>query len=188
MTENPVTPPTPTAIDTLVDKRIILTVSAMLALLAALMVLCLGLQWQKYESAIQLAVHSSPPDHAAALSYSRAFDATLIKTSALMLAFIVVFLGALYVLRTATAAFKLGLGGKGFTGTLQTASPGLVMVTLGLVIVAIAVLARSDINYSAPTYAMPPSAGANNPTAEQEIERGSVTPTLQLENNDGGKQ
>lgn len=171
-----------------VDKRIILAVSAMLTLLAALMVSCVILQWQKYDSAIHVAVHASPPDHAAALSYARALDAAVIKTSALMLAFVVVFLGALYVLRSATTVFGLGLSGQGFSGTLQTASPGLVMVTLGLLIVAIAVLARSDINYNSPTYWAPPATGPNLSVDGQEFDRPPATPTLQMETDDGGKQ
>src|ERR1700761_2643170 len=84
-----------------VDKRIMLVVSAILLLLSGMMVACVGLEWQKYDAAIAVAIKELPPDHAAALSYARALDAAVTKTAALMLAYIVVFLGALYVLRTA---------------------------------------------------------------------------------------
>jgi hypothetical protein len=170
-----------------VDRRIMLVVSAMLTLIAIMMVTCVGLEWQKYDTAIGVAVKQSPPDHAAALSYERALDAAVTKTSALMLAFIVVFLGALYVLRTATAVFNIWLSGGGVNGALQSTSPGLVMVALGLVTVAIVVLGHSDINYTAPPRAISVEAVAPpDQNAEQEVNRGHAAATLPLEKSDGG--
>ena len=77
-----------------------------------------------------------------------------------MLAFTVVFFGALYVLRTATSGYSLSGSGGGFSANLQTSSPGLVMVTLGLTIVAVAVLAKGDEIYSSPEYATEPAAAS----------------------------
>lgn len=91
-----------------------------------------------------------PPDHAASLAYARALDLVMIKTLALMLAFITVFLGALYVLRTAGAAYQAAISGGGYSGSLQTSSPGLVMVTLGTAVVAAALLIKGNVNYKAP--------------------------------------
>ena len=168
------------------DQRIMWTVCALLGLLSTLLVASVALQWQKYDSVIRVAAVESPPDHSAVLCYARALDAAVIKTCALMLGFTVVFLGALYVLRTTTVAFSLGLSGKGYNGTLQTTSPGLVMITLGLAIVATTVLTKADIDYHAPTYL--PQAQGVAPAAVHEIDRGRATPTLRLEGDDGGKK
>lgn len=150
------------------DRALMVIVSLILALLAGLMITSLSHQWSKYNEAIDVALGSrepaqlpnaarTGPDHAAALTYARALDEASIKMSALMLAFVLVFLGALYVLRTTTSAFHLGINNApaGQSGTLETSSPGLVMVTLGLVLVAIAVLHRTDIDYQGPTLEVP---------------------------------
>jgi hypothetical protein len=198
------------------DKKLIWIVSGVLCLLAALMVVCLALQWQKYDTAIGVALGypiplykaaspaaiaaaaiaaaangSDVPDHAAALTYAQALDEAIIKTSALMLAFVVVFLGALYVLRTSTAQYHLSVTGKETSGTLETSSPGLVMVTLGLVIVAVAVLHRTDISYQAPsqgpptTDVAPADVALPTPTSTSPTQPGVAQQGLTLEKGGG---
>jgi hypothetical protein len=162
-----------------VDRRIVVTVCALLGLLSLLTLACLVMEWTQYHQAIEIAIKQSPPDHAAGISYARALDAAIVKTSSLMLAFIVVFVGALYVLRTTSAAFNLGLAGQGFNGTLTTSSPGLVMITLGLIIVAIAVLSQSDINYNAPV-TEPDYAATKPATDNNEQIRGTAMKNLKL--------
>ena len=171
------------------DRCLMVIVSMILTLLAGLMLVSLSKQWQKYDQAIDVALGSrapsvlanaavTGPDHAAALTYARALDEASIKMSALMLAFVLVFLGALYVLRTTTSAYHLGIQGQGTSGTLETSSPGLVMVTLGLVLVAIAVLHKTNIDYQGPTVTVPQTQDASQSAPAQ--------PGLPLESNNGG--
>ena len=169
--------------DAFLDKRLIAVVMVTLGLLWTVMLVSLGFEWSKYDGAINVALKQKVPDHAAALGYARAMDAGITKTSSMMLAFVVVFLGALYVLRSATAAYSLKVAGQGVTGNLETASPGLVMVTLGLALVAVTVLVKSDVNYAAPaTVVNPvPAPAASEGTADGAPDVDVASPTLKME-------
>lgn len=165
------------------DRTLIRAVAATLFALGLLTAACLHFQWQEYGSAITHALAQAVPDNSAALSFGRALDAAVVKTSSLALGFSVVFLGALYVLRTATAAYKMNVADGAVKGALETSSPGLVMVTLGLVIVAVVVLTKSDVNYTAPTtYIAAPSDDSIGKQSDV------ATPTLPMGHNNGGSQ
>ena len=133
----------------LLDGRLFLLVSTMIAVLTLLFVAGLAAQWQTYHAGIQAALSQAEPDHAAVLAYSRALGAAIMKTSALFLGYLLSFTGALYVLRSATAAYRLSVAGGGKSGHLQSSSPGLVIITLGVVLIAIAIFAKTEINYTA---------------------------------------
>lgn len=186
------------------DRMLMITVSLILALLSGLMIVSLTRQRAMYVHAIDVALgvqhtaaengapasggavaaeaqEARAPDHAAALTYARALDEASIKTSALMLAFVLVFLGALYVLRTTTSAFHLGLQNAASSGTLETSSPGLVMVSLGLALCTIAVLHKTNIDYQAPTVIVPQNAAAETGTTSAPAQ-----PGLGLETGSGG--
>ncbi len=135
------------------DRRL-LRATAWILLLAALITIgSLVFQSMEYSLAIRIALRGASPDHAASLAYMRALGAAVVKTSALMLAFIVVFLGAMYVLRKATQDYTLAIEAPGWKGSLESASPGLVMVTLGLVTAVFALLSHTNVNYTAPAAA-----------------------------------
>jgi hypothetical protein len=86
-------------------------------------------------------------DHAAVITYARGLGAAFVKTSALFLGFILIFVGTLYVLRTTEANFQLRVRQGQFQGSLQTASPGLVIVTLGVALTIVALYIKSDLDY-----------------------------------------
>jgi hypothetical protein len=132
------------------DGRLFFVVSIMIGVLTLLFVGGLAAQWQSYHAGIQAALSQPAPDHAAVIAYSRALGAAIMKTSALFLGYLLSFIGALYVLRSATAAYQLHVAGSGHSGHLQTSSPGLVIITLGVVLIAIAIFARTDVSYTAP--------------------------------------
>src|SRR5208337_2566322 len=95
-------------------------------------------------------------DHGAVLSYSRAWDIAVMKTSGMCFGFLLTFLGALYVLRTRDNEYALTVGGLNKENTLRTSSPGLVMITLGVALVATSILKEATIDYQAPTRVMAP--------------------------------
>lgn len=144
-------PPVPSVLSDSLDWRIFLIVSAIVAILMSLFVLGLMTQWQSYHAGINAALDDPIKDHAAILSYNRALDAAIVKTSALFLGYLLVFTGALYVLRSASVTYRVGMKTEGYEGTLQTSSPGLVIITLGILLIAVTILTRSDINYEAPS-------------------------------------
>lgn len=80
-----------------------------------------------------------------ALSFGRAKDFALVKGAALLLSFLVVIIGALMVLKGAEVTYKLNLEAETKKSTLETSSPGLVMVTLGLVLAFGVLMTKSNI-------------------------------------------
>ena len=133
------------------DWRIFLVVTAILVLLTSLFLWGMKVQWEAYHAGIIAALAPCAKDHAASLSYDRALGAAIVKTSALFLGFLLVFTGALYVLRTASVAYRAGMTAGKFAGTLETHSPGLVIITLGVILISVTILTHSDINYVAPS-------------------------------------
>jgi hypothetical protein len=98
-------------------------------------------------------------DHTIVLTYSRAWDFAVQKTSSLFLGFTLVFIGALYVLRIADARFALSAEGPSVKGSLETSSPGLVMITLGVLLIGFVIYNQSVIDYrpASPTYGATPN-------------------------------
>jgi len=131
------------------DWRIFLVVSLILIAITALFVAGLFAQWRSYHGGLVVAL-TPPVDHGAALSYTRGLDAAIVKSSALFLAYLLVFTGALYVLRSATVGYQLTVQTGSQSGTLQTASPGLVIITLGVLLIVVTIVTKSELNYTPP--------------------------------------
>jgi hypothetical protein len=75
----------------------------------------------------------------AKLALARAADAAIVKTCSIFLAFALMFLGALYTFRVTSTPYRLSAEGDKVKGTLETASPGLVMITIGMVLICSAI-------------------------------------------------
>lgn len=118
-----------------------------------------------------------PLDKAAVLTFARALDAAIIKTSGLFLGYVLVFTGALYVLRIATSQYRFNVKSGRHSGTLQTSSPGLVMITLGVFLVALTVSNKTVMNYGegTSTSAPPVSSGEGTSTSAPPISSKSAT-------------
>src|SRR5262249_17042157 len=90
-------------------KELDILLFVVVALAAAFVfgLLCYSLfsQIHTYSSAINRAVSDPARGDVVVLAYTRASDFAIVKTSVVFLGFILAFLGALYVLRTATAIF-----------------------------------------------------------------------------------
>jgi hypothetical protein len=102
-------------------------------------------QINTYIEAANNAAKSS--DHAPAhvLTFTRAMDSAIVKSTVVFMGFMVTLLGALYVLRAATASFSLDVKSDAASGTLQSSSPGLVMVVLGIVAVGLALYSKVNL-------------------------------------------
>ena len=135
-----------TAAEVRLDWFIFTIMTLILGFLSVLLYQNLIAQRTNYREGITIAL-GDPIDHAAALTYARASDAAVMKLSALFLGFLLIFTGALYVLRNATAQYKLRAKGVGHSGGLQTSSPGLVVVTLGVLLVGTALVTVQQIDY-----------------------------------------
>lgn len=80
------------------------------------------------------------------INYARALDFATVKLSALLLGFILAFLGALYVLRAETSTFRATVKTKEASGALQTSSPGLAMLALGVLAVVCTLFSKSYLS------------------------------------------
>jgi hypothetical protein len=153
------------------DRSLFAVVCVVLGFLFLLLCTSLYVQYSSYHAAIvygQGIGVGLPPDHASVISYVRAFDFAVVKTSALFLAYALVFVGALYVLRVGEATYELSAGTKAGNGSFQTSSPGLVLVTLGVILIALVLNSKSALEYSRAPLAAPASAPRNSLNGAEE--------------------
>lgn len=121
----------------------VLVVLAM-SLIGWLLVASIQSQQENYSSAIDAALKVEPSDLAAVLSSLRSLDFFIAKASALYLAYLLTFMGAFYVLLSVEAYFHASADGN----SLKTSSPGLVMVSLGVLLVALTLFSTTVVRYS----------------------------------------
>lgn len=131
------------------DAAIFFIIVIILLTLFALLFFNLFLQYLVYNEAIGFALNNQGyTDYASVLALSVAWDSAVVKTSALFLSFLLIFSGALYVLRAGKTNFELKAENADLKGSLSLSSPGLVMVTLGIFLAAYALSTKKYIDYS----------------------------------------
>lgn len=129
------------------DSSLFIVVSVLLVGIFILLSINLYLQWYNYNRAISFAINNGD-GNSAILTYSRAMDFAFTKATALCLGFLLVFVGALYLLRVNQSAYSIALSGGSANVSLQTSSPGLVIVTLGVITVLFTIYNKSYISFS----------------------------------------
>lgn len=134
----------------LFSRQLFTIVTLLLAFQLALLVGNLWFQLRNYTAGIALAQQSGATADAVSLIliYSRAWDFAVTKTSALFLGFMVIYTGALYVLRSADTAYEISLTqGAQLGATLKSSSPGLAMIALGSGLVALVLHNKSEVGF-----------------------------------------
>lgn len=128
------------------------------------------LQWKNYDSAIQSLI-ANDPANIAILSYSRAMDFSVAKMTSLCFGFLLVFIGALFLLKLNQVSYALEISGRDSKISLQTASPGLVLATLGVLVIIFTISAKSYVSLrtSYPSQSPVPSAGDTISNADLDI-------------------
>jgi hypothetical protein len=155
------TQPTLPSQDAAVSTRLFVVVCLIVLFVAALLIGGLVVQWKAYSDGIQAASPKTTngivtdADHAAIIGYARGLGAAVNKTSSLFLGFMLVFTGALYVLRNASVAYSLKTDTGKINGALETTSPGLVIITLGIVLTIVSLMTKSDLSYEGRTFVAP---------------------------------
>jgi outer membrane protein OmpA-like peptidoglycan-associated protein len=171
-------PPSPSKWSSKLDPLLFGAVVSAGAYVFALLSYSLYVQTHTYAAATQRAISDPSKGDIVLLAYTRAADFAIVKTSVVFLGFILTFVGALYVLRAATSDFSLNVKSGESSGSLATSSPGLVMLTLGVVTVNCAMFARTTVGIDA--------AAPNHASIEFSSERQTVkaapgtTPDLQV--------
>lgn len=141
------------------DRHLFLVVLLVLLLIVGLMIVSLVFQLRAYSHGLELAVNHGQPNHAAIIVYARSLDTAIAKSSAIFLGFLLVFTGALYVLRQSRETYKLTAEVGRTKSNLESSSPGLVMITLGVALIAITLFVRKDFEYTATFNTDVPSGG-----------------------------
>ncbi len=130
---------------------IVLVVLGLVSVVFIVFLLSLSLvaQYHNYKAGIDKVILGAEINYGALLTFSRAWDFALIKTSGLFLGFLLIFVGMLYVLRTAEATFTASVEPTGLgKGSLSSSSPGLVLSALGVLLVLVVVFNKSSVTYS----------------------------------------
>lgn len=129
-----------------------LFVAVAVVLLATLVLLAVNVtrQMSTHSSAITAAMELGGANGSIlALSWARALDFAVLKSSTVFLGFTLVLLGALYLLKVFDTVFAVNASAHEFGKiAVKTTSPGLVMITLGVLTVIVALFSTSMIDVS----------------------------------------
>lgn len=141
-------PPAARAWEARLDLVLLVAATAVLAIAVGLLVYTILTQTAVYRSSIAVELAGDGPiNHHAVLAYARSGDFAAAKSVALCLGFALIFLGAGYTLRAAQTTYNLSVSRDDLAkASLVTSSPGLVMISLGVVLVAMAVLTQSHVD------------------------------------------
>jgi hypothetical protein len=155
---------------TAIEMVIVITLVVVIVSLVTASFVGITFQQRNYRSGIAASLHA-PVNHAAIIAYGRAFDFALVRTAIVFTGFMLAFIGAMYVLRSANE-IKYGLEFSDKKGVLQTTSPGLVMITLGSAIVIAVLITHNELNYNAPQTWDPPKIIERQPATILDVTKG----------------
>jgi len=134
-----------------VDGRLFVIVALVVLVILVLLSVNLFFQYNNYSLGIStLFKHEDPGDHVMALTYSRAWDFAVVKTSSLFISFVLIFTGALYVLRAGETKISASAESGNMKGTIELTSPGLALALMGVGLVCFTLFNKSDITMSEP--------------------------------------
>ncbi len=139
------------------DGVILFAAVAVIAATTVLLFIVLRNQMNNYNNAIAIELkNTGHVEHAAILAYARATDFAAAKLSALFLGFLLVFLGAMFVLRVAKVDYGLSVSsGPSQSLSLNSTSPGLIIISLGVILIICVLFNQSRLDYQPPPTSIP---------------------------------
>jgi hypothetical protein len=139
------------------DGVILFAAVAVIAATTVLLFIVLYNQMSNYNNAITVELkNSGHVEHAAILAYARATDFAAAKLSALFLGFLLVFLGAMFVLRVAKVDYGLSVSnGPSQRLSLSSTSPGLIIISLGVILIICVLFSQTHLDYQTPAASIP---------------------------------
>lgn len=133
---------------------------AAFAVMAAVMtVIVVGMFWScsyqvaAFNRGIEVAV--STKDFAAITTFGTGIALAYSKTFSILISFLLIFSGTIYVLLPIKASYKASGDTNSNKGSLETNSPGLVIITLGVVLAAVAVMHPISLEYKSTVTTIP---------------------------------
>ncbi|MFL6730001.1 MAG: hypothetical protein ACJ8D6_06745 [Sphingomicrobium sp.] len=120
----------------------------LLALVVSAILWNVSTQVSNYQEALRQEMASQAPSKVFLLSANRALDFVLIRSAALLFGVVLTLLGGLYLFRLFDAPIELNAGrSQEGSISLRTSSPGMLMISLGVILIIATVYARSSVNY-----------------------------------------
>ena len=130
------------------DIALFAIVTLIIVLVVAMLATNIVTQYFNYNNGIDAALEGiQSVAHGAILSYSRAWDFAIIKTSSLFVSLLIVLLGSLYILRSTESDVDLSAQTPFFRGAFSTSSPGWQWSLLGVVLAIFSLNYTSEIGY-----------------------------------------
>ena len=128
-----------------IDWILIAIVSTVLLSLTIFLLCDLSSFNSSYDTIIKNIIHSGEDQDV--LAYSRAKDFNNMKSITLIVSFLLIFIGAIYLLKVFNLNYKFGLDNPSLGKIdLQATSPGLVMITLGVILNIAILMTKTEIN------------------------------------------
>lgn len=127
--------------------------SAFVVMTCVMAITVLGMFWaclqqvEAFSKGIEVAV-KEPVDHAAIAAYTTGISGAFVKTFSILLSFVLIFAGAVYVLLPIRAKYRADAETKAGKGSLETNSPGLVMIVIGALLAGFSVWHPVTVDYT----------------------------------------
>jgi hypothetical protein len=141
------TPPAP-VLSQRSDRALFVIVTIILGVIALMMAGSFAFQYGATRDFAAQAARGPKPDPVLALTALRFAEASLLRISTFFLSFVLIYVGALYVLRSAQTSYSASVEGGGIKTAFQATSPGLVLATLGVGLVLVATFKTNGIAYN----------------------------------------
>ena len=129
-------------------KEKVVVYAVLIAVTAVLLGAFIGIDIAAFRSTsdvVDKGTHLTPTTLLVMIQAESARNALVLRTSVMFLGVLVVVLGAFLVVKGVEASFRLGLAFADRRSSLTTSSPGLVMITLGIALMIVGVLNKSEI-------------------------------------------
>lgn len=139
-----------------IDYILIMVVIAILVIIGTVLIQNLNALNSSYEIVINQALKDAPKsevekagNYSSLLAFSRAKDFSNIKASAMFVGFLLIFTGALYLIKVFNQSYEINVN-RADVGSVSfnSSSPGLVMITLGVVVMICVLSIKTDVDYS----------------------------------------
>ena len=102
-------------------------------------------QSDSYQRVFRVIFSGDQPDIGSLIATTRSQDFAFNKTTALLLAFGLIFTGVLYILNNQKAKFDAGFESDSMKATFSSNSPGLVLTTLGVILTIFVLYSKTSI-------------------------------------------
>jgi len=140
----------------LIDYILVSVVVIILAIIGTVLIRNLNALNSSYETVINQVLKDVPKselekagNYSTLLAFSRAKDFSNMKASAMFVGFLLIFTGALYLVKVFNLSYAINVHKEDLGSfSVNSNSPGLVMVTLGVGVMLCVLIIKTDVDYS----------------------------------------